>query len=102
MNTPTHDNSPDLGQLAEEASALLAATADLTGEQIGAARQRLTAALERGRHLYGKVHDQTLKVAHAADKSVHESPYQAIAVAAAAGLLLGYVISRRCACQQTN
>ena len=49
MNKQTQATSNDMGTLAEDARALMAATADVAGEKVGEARKRLAAALERAR-----------------------------------------------------
>ena len=45
MNKQTQAISNDMGALAEDARALMAATADVAGEKVGEARKRLAAAL---------------------------------------------------------
>ena len=100
MNQPTQAIVNDLGTLAEDARALMHATADVAGEKVGEARQRLAAALERGREIAGKVRDQAVAGAKVADKTVRENPYQAIAIGVGVGALLGYLIARRCACNR--
>ena len=84
-----------MGQLAEDARALMAATADVAGEKVGEARKRLAAALERGREIAGDVRDKAVEGAKAADEAVREHPYQAIAIAAGIGALVGYLLGRR-------
>jgi Uncharacterized conserved protein len=96
MDKPTQATSNDIGTLAEDARALMAATADVAGEKVGEARQRLASALERGKQVYGRVRDQTVEVAKATDKAVHEHPYQAVGIALGLGALIGYLVSRRC------
>jgi ElaB/YqjD/DUF883 family membrane-anchored ribosome-binding protein len=86
----------DLGTLAEDARALMAATADVAGDKVGEARKRLAAALESGKQIYGRVREKAVEGAKAADKSVHENPYQAIAIALGVGVLIGYLASRKC------
>ena len=100
MNPPTQAIVNDLGTLAEDARALMTATADVAGEKVGEARQRLAAALERGREIAGKVRDQAVAGAKVADKTVRENPYQAIAIGVGVGALVGYLIARRCACNR--
>lgn len=100
MNKQTQAISNDMDQLAEDARALVAATADVAGEKVGEARQRLMAALERGKEIYGRVREKAVEGAKAADVAVHEHPYQAIAVGVGVGALLGYLIARRCACRR--
>ena len=85
-----------MGQLAADARALVAATADVAGEKVGEARKRLAAALENCKDIYSKVRDKAVDGAKAADEAVHEHPYQAMAIALGVGALLGYFLARRC------
>ena len=96
MNKQTQAISNEMGQLAEDARALMAATADVAGEKVGEARKRLAAALDRGREIYGRVREQAVEGAKAADEAVHEHPYQAIAIGVGVGALIGYLVTRRC------
>ena len=98
MNKQTQAICNDMDQLAEDASALMAATADVAGEKVGEARKRLAAALERGKQIYGRVHEKAVESAKAADEAVHEHPYQAIGIAFGVGALLSYLALRRCSC----
>ena len=97
MNTHRHAHSIDneLGQLADDARALMTATADVAGEKVGEARKRLADALERGKVIYGRVREEAIERAKAADEAVHEHPYQAIAIGVGIGALIGYLIARR-------
>jgi ElaB/YqjD/DUF883 family membrane-anchored ribosome-binding protein len=88
--------SNDLGTLAEDARALMTATADVAGEKVGEARKRLAAALESAKHIAANVRDKAVAGAKVADKAIHENPYQAIAIGVGVGVLVGYLISRRC------
>jgi ElaB/YqjD/DUF883 family membrane-anchored ribosome-binding protein len=96
MNKHTPATSNDMSSLAEDARALMAATADVAGEKVGEARNRLAAALERGKEIYGRVRDKAVEGAKATDEAVHEHPYQAIAIGVGVGAILGYVFARRC------
>lgn len=96
MNKQTQAISNDVSQLAEDARALMAATADVAGEKVGEARKRLAAALESGKEIYGRVRDKAVEGAKAADQTVRENPYQAIAIALGVGVVVGYLVSRRC------
>ncbi len=95
MNKQTQAISDDMGQLAEDARALMAATADVAGEKVGEARKRLAAALDRGKEIYGRVREKAVEGAKAADEAVHEHPYQAIGIALGVGAILGYLVARR-------
>ena len=96
MNKETKTTSHDMGQLAEDASALMAATADVAGEKINEARKRLAIALEHSKEMAGRVRDKAVEGAKAADEAVHEHPYQAIAIGVGVGALVGYLLARRC------
>src|SRR5438132_10358210 len=87
--------SDDLGTLAEDARALMAATADVAGEKVSEARKRLAEALENGKEIYGRVRDRAMDGVKAADQTVRENPYQAIGIAIGVGALIGDLISRR-------
>jgi ElaB/YqjD/DUF883 family membrane-anchored ribosome-binding protein len=93
MNKHTQETSNDIGSLAEDARALMTATADVAGEKVGEARKRLAAALESAR-------DKAVRSAKAVDEAVHEHPYQAIAIGVGVGAILGYLVARRCGSQR--
>jgi ElaB/YqjD/DUF883 family membrane-anchored ribosome-binding protein len=95
MNKETQAIKNDMGRLADDAHALMSATADVAGEKVVEARKRLAAALERGKEIYGQVREKAVQGAKAADEAVHEHPYQAIAIGIGVGVLIGYLISRR-------
>jgi ElaB/YqjD/DUF883 family membrane-anchored ribosome-binding protein len=95
MSKETQSVNDDMGQLAEDAQALMAATADVAGEKVGDARKRLAAALERAKEIGGAVRDKAIASAKAADQTIRENPYQAIAIGFGVGVLLGFLLSRR-------
>jgi ElaB/YqjD/DUF883 family membrane-anchored ribosome-binding protein len=96
MNEPTQPAANDINSLAEDARALMAATADVAGEKVGQARKRLAAALESAKQIGSGVRDQAIESAKAADKTVRANPYQAIAIGVGVGALVGYLLGRRC------
>ena len=96
MNNQTQATSNDMGTLAEDARALMSATADVAGEKVGQARKRLAAALERGKEIAGHVRDKAVAGAKATDEAVYEHPYKAIAIGVGVGAILGYLLARRC------
>ncbi len=95
MNKQTQAISNDMHQLAEDARALMTATADVAGDKVGDARKRLAAALESGKEIYGRVREKAVEGAKSADEAVHEHPYQAIGIALGVGALIGFLASRR-------
>jgi ElaB/YqjD/DUF883 family membrane-anchored ribosome-binding protein len=92
----THETHNDMGTLAEDARALMAATADVAGDKVADARKRLAAALDSAKEIAALVRDKAVEGAQAADKTVRENPYQAIGIAVGVGALLGYLVARRC------
>ncbi len=85
----------DAHSLADDARALLEATAELTDTQIAEARRRLSAALENGKGVYAGLQDRVVRGANVADEAVHQHPYQGMAAALGLGALLGYLLHRR-------
>ena len=65
MSKETKAISNDLGQIAEDARALMAATADVAGEKVGEARKRLAAALDSAREIAGRARDKAVQSAKA-------------------------------------
>jgi ElaB/YqjD/DUF883 family membrane-anchored ribosome-binding protein len=95
MSKATEETTHDMNSLAEDASALMSATADVAGEKVGEARKRLAAALEKAKVVAGRVREKAVEGAKAADEAVHEHPYQAMLVALGVGALIGYLAARR-------
>lgn len=95
MNDQPTNTENDLGTLAEDARALMAATAEVAGDKVGEARKRVAAALESGKKVIGRVKDKAIEGAKATDKAVHEHPYMAIGVALGVGALVGFLIARK-------
>ena len=95
MNKEAQAIREDVGQLAEDARALMAATADVAGEKVVEARKRLGVALERGKEFCGEVRDRAVAGAKATDAAIHKHPYQAIAVGVGVGALVGFFAGRR-------
>ena len=68
MSKNSKDLSNEIGTLAEDARALMAATADVAGERVADARKRLSAALDSAK-------ERAVRGAKAVDEAVHEHPY---------------------------
>ena len=96
MSKETQAIREDLGALAEDASALMSATAEVAGEKVSEARKRLAVALERAKVIGGRVRAKAVEGAKAADEAVREHPYQAIAIGVGVGAIIGYLLARRC------
>jgi ElaB/YqjD/DUF883 family membrane-anchored ribosome-binding protein len=81
--------------LMEDAQALLVATAHVAEEKVIEARQRLTAAIEKGKEAWHNVQERTVAGAKAADEAIRDNPYKALAIALGVGALVGFVLGRR-------
>ncbi len=87
--------SSHLGGLIDGAEALVAATADLGEEKVADLRESLKADLEAAREQLERLEGDLKERATGIDDYVHENPWQAIGVAAAAGVLVGALAFRR-------
>jgi len=96
MSKQTQAIRNDMGTLAEDARALMAATADVAGDKVAEARKRLAAALESGKEIYGQVRNKAAEGVKVADQAVRDNPYQAIGIALGIGAVIGYVVANRC------
>ena len=96
MNQGKATSSNEQCSLADDARDLLSATADVADDKVNDARKRVAAALERGKEICGRVREKAVEGAKAADVAVREHPYQAMAIAAGVGALIGYLAARRC------
>jgi ElaB/YqjD/DUF883 family membrane-anchored ribosome-binding protein len=96
MNRHIQAHNDEMNRLAEDAIALMEATADVAGEKVAEARTRLAATLENAKELAGHVRDKAVEGAKAADEAVRDNPYQAIGLAFGVGVLVGYLAMRGC------
>ncbi len=89
----------DLKVVVADAEELLRATASQAGEKVAAARERIQASLASAKVKLTDAErvllEKTKQAARATDDYVHENPWQAVGIAALAGLVLGILISRR-------
>ncbi len=94
---PTNESATQSKQdaLADEARALIAATAEVAGEKVAQARQRLTAAIHQAEAACGRLGERALDGAKAADHTVREHPYTVAAAAFGVGAVIGFLLTRR-------
>jgi len=85
--------------LVRDGEALLRTTSNMSGEALAQAREQFRDQLAKARTRVGTVSrvaiDRGRRAAVATDEYVHASPWPAIGAAAAVGLLIGVLISRR-------
>jgi ElaB/YqjD/DUF883 family membrane-anchored ribosome-binding protein len=77
--------------IAEHAQGLLSATADVAGEKVAEARNRLSEALDEGKEVYGQAWEGAVSRAKATDKFIRENPYAALGLGVALGVLIGFL-----------
>ena len=85
----------DLRLVISDAEALLRATAGQAGETIAAARAKVQESLDSARIELGALGDEYAQQMRAVDGYVRGHPWQAVGIAALAGIVLGLLISRR-------
>jgi len=89
----------DLKIVVADAEELLRATASQAGEKVGVARERIQASLASARvklvEAERALAERTRQATKVADEYVREHPWHAVGIAAAVGLVLGVLISRR-------
>jgi len=89
----------DLRQVVSDAEALLKLTASDLSESTVSLRERLqqnlTQARERLLTLQSNATERAKAAGHQADDYVHEHPWQAVAIGAGIGLVVGLLIGRR-------
>ena len=89
----------DLRVVVSDAEELVRATAGQMGEKAVVARERIQESLRVAKEKLSRaeeaVVDKTKAAARATDDYVHDHPWGAVGVAAAVGLVIGMLISRR-------
>jgi len=85
----------DLKLVISDAEALLRATVGQAGETAAAARARMQESLESAKLKLGPLAEEAAEQVRAADSYVRANPWQAVGIAALAGIALGLLISRR-------
>jgi ElaB/YqjD/DUF883 family membrane-anchored ribosome-binding protein len=89
----------DLRMVVTDAEELLRATAGHAGEKVAAARERAGQSIDAAKARISQAGyaaaDQTRIAARATDDYVHENPWTAVGVAAAVGIVLGVLMSRK-------
>lgn len=89
----------DLKAVVGDAEEILRATAGAAGDKVAEMRDKIELRLRDAKVRLADaevaVYDKAKAAAAATDDFVHESPWQAVGVAAALGLVIGVLIGRR-------
>ncbi len=96
---PSEKLVDDFSTVLSEAESLLHDAAEETGDKARDLRRQVEAKLAtaklRLQEVEGQLADRARVCARATDDFVHDHPWQAIGIGAAAGFILGLLISRR-------
>ncbi len=89
----------DFKSIVNDAEALLQATAHVTGEGFVAERTKFTEKLNLAKlrlvDAEQRVVEKAKQAAQATDHYVHDNPWTAVGVAAAVGMLIGFLAAKR-------
>ena len=86
----------DLRTLVNEAEKMIGASvSEHTADAMSALRTRYEAASERMGELYEGAKTRVVAGAKSTDQAIRENPYQSLAIALGAGLLIGVLLGRR-------
>ena len=85
----------DFRVVVQDAEALLKETAGDVGERVRDARARLATSLEGAKASCQKAQDRAIAGAKAADKIIHDHPYESVGVAFGVGMVLGLLFGRK-------
>jgi ElaB/YqjD/DUF883 family membrane-anchored ribosome-binding protein len=85
-------SSKNVGAIVEHAQELLTVTAGVAGDNVSAARKRLSVTLEQGKEIYGEVRSQAVSRAKAAHKFIRNNPYAALGIGLGIGITIGFFI----------
>ncbi len=100
-NTEATAHSPedllnDLRALVTEAEKMMGSSVtEHSSDAVGALRARFDAAQERLGELYAGARQKVVAGAKCTDAAIRANPYQALAIAAGVGLLVGVLVGRR-------
>ena len=85
----------DLKRIVRDSEALLHDSGEALGDKARETRVRLTETLESAKALCEQLEEKAIQGAKAADQVIREHPYQSIGIAAAVGLLIGVLVTRK-------
>lgn len=95
----SQDTGHQLRHMVDEIDSYLRSAADSSDQRFNAVRDRLATQVREMRAQLDELNQATLervkRAAQQADQTVQSHPYAAMGVAAAAGLLIGFLASRR-------
>ncbi|HWV13887.1 MAG TPA: DUF883 family protein [Cellvibrio sp.] len=95
----SQDISKEFKSFLSDVENLYKATTSLTGEDLAKAKAKLNQRIQSAKEVVGEssanILQQARKTATVTNEYVHEKPWTVIGATAAAGFLLGFLLSRR-------
>ena len=85
----------ELRTLVAEAEKMMDTTVEQSEDALGSLRARFESAQERVAELYAGARKKVVAGAKYTDTAIRENPYQSLAIALGAGLLVGVLLGRR-------
>jgi ElaB/YqjD/DUF883 family membrane-anchored ribosome-binding protein len=85
----------DLKRIVRDSEALLHDSSEAMGDKARETRVRLAETLESAKAICTQLEEKAIQGAKAADQVIREHPYPSIGIAAAAGLLIGVLATRK-------
>ena len=86
----------ELKSLLREAEAALSNLGEQAGDEVSDLRDRLRSAFDNSKYTISQAADFAREQAARADKLVRANPYSTLGIATGVGLLIGYLLGRRC------
>ena len=87
--------SEEMQRIIDRAQELIDATADEVDDKVRSARSALMRGLDSARNESGRLYGRAMDKAAEADEYIRDQPYYAIAGVFAAGLFMGWLMSRK-------
>ena len=85
----------DLKRIIRDSEALLHDSAEVVGDKAREGRERLAEIVESAKATCHRLEGRVIEGAKAADHVIRDHPYQSIGIAAAVGLLIGVLVTRK-------
>ncbi len=94
LRTQADHTVDELKALLREAEAALSSAGAEAGSEVNDLRERIRSAFDEGKNKLSQAADLARRQAARADELVRANPYASLGIAAGAGLLLGFFVSR--------
>lgn len=93
--TSAQDLARNVSDVSDKANEILERTAGDLEAGTQELREKLAHTLDTAKELYHKLEEQTIAGAKATDRCIRDHPYESLGVAFGAGLLVGFLITRK-------